>query len=232
MRDFPFSSSLRGFVAGRLAVRRPVGPASPPVVAGAAAVLAAACVGPASFFSDFDVRSSAGSRFSVVAEGGTSRRDGRPAPRSRPAAAPRRRLPPPAFRPRARSRCQRRAPTSSSVLLASTSASCWSTDSTGARHWNASSAPRHRRDRRPAVGDDAVGGPGRIARSIDGARQPFAHAALVAVLLALDARHERGDALRQAVVQQRLERGARLVILARLDRGDSRPRSGPRRSWG
>ena len=51
-----------------------------------------------------------------------------------------------------------------------------------------------------------------------GTGQPLAHAALVAQL-ALDARHEGGDALRQAVVQQRLERGARLVILACLDCG-------------
>ena len=67
------------------------------------------------------------------------------------------------------------------------------------------------------VGDDAVGCPGRIARRIDGARQPLAHAAGVAVLLALDAGHQRADALRQAVLQQRLERAARLVPLARLD---------------
>ena len=92
--------------------------------------------------------------------------------------------------------------------------------STGTRQRKASSAPVTGETGAQRSDDDAVGGPGRIARRIDGARQPLAHAARVAVLLALDARHQRADALRQAVVEQRLERVARLVPLARLDGGD------------
>ena len=111
-------------------------------------------------------------------------------------------------------------PTRASTLALSRAPAGASTASTGTRQRKASSAPRHRRDRRPAVRDDAIGGPGRVARGIDGPRQPLAHAAGVAVLLALDAGHQRGDALRQAALQQRLERGARLVPIARLDGRD------------
>ena len=109
----------------------------------------------------------------------------------------------------------------SASTLAASDAADWS--STGLdRHAPAEGIERagHRRHRRPLIGDDAVGRPGRIAGGIDGARQPFAHAAGVAVLLALDAGHQRADARRQPVVEQRLQRLARLVPVARLDGAD------------
>ena len=81
---------------------------------------------------------------------------------------------------------------------------------TGRRRRRPARATGRRRARRspgdtgaPVIGDDAVGGPGRIARGVDGARQPFAHAAGVAVLLALDAGHQRAHARREPAVEER-----------------------------
>ena len=94
-----------------------------------------------------------------------------------------------------------------------------STSASGSFHWKASSRPRHRRHRHPAVGHDAVGGPGRIAPRVHRARHPFARAA--------DRRRARfssssaisiGDALGRRD-RQRRERRARDREFLRVERG-------------
>ena len=78
--------------------------------------------------------------------------------------------------------------------------------------------PPVRRDRQPALGHHAVGGPHRIAGRAHGAAHPFAHAAFVAVLGLLDLRHQRGDAPRRRR-QIRRQRRARDGEFARIERG-------------
>src|SRR4029079_666002 len=57
----------------------------------------------------------------------------------------------------------------------------------------------------------------RIARGVNSAGEPLAHASLVGMLLAFDACHERRDALRHARRYEWLEGGAGFVELPRLD---------------
>ena len=78
----------------------------------------------------------------------------------------------------------------------------------------------HGRYRAPVIGDDAIGRPRGVAGGIGGAREPFAHTAGVAVLLAFDAGHQRAHAWREPVIDERLQRLARLVPVARVDGAD------------
>ena len=74
-----------------------------------------------------------------------------------------------------------------------------------------------RRRRFPVIRNGAVGHPNRIASRIHATRQPFAHPTLLAVFSGFDARHQRCDALRQAIGEQWFESPARLVIHAGFD---------------
>ena len=60
----------------------------------------------------------------------------------------------------------------------------------------------HGRHGRPAFRHDAVSRPNRITLCGNGPRQPFAHAALVSMLLTFDTRHQRCGGLRQPRIVQ------------------------------
>ena len=76
-----------------------------------------------------------------------------------------------------------------------------------------------RRDRKPAVGDIAVGDPGAIAGAAYGASEPFAFASLVA-FAGFDPRHQSADTRRRPVVQIGRQRSFSRLPVARLDGGN------------
>ena len=78
-------------------------------------------------------------------------------------------------------------------------------------------AAGHRRDRRPAVGHDAVGDPGRVARRAGGAGEPLAAASGGAVLGLFEVGHEQADPHGRALGER----------AARAPRGRGRTRALP-----
>ncbi len=95
----------------------------------------------------------------------------------------------------------------------------WPRRSIGTRHSNASIRAGDRRHRRPALGDDAVGDPGRVARRAHGLRQELAHLALVAAVGLLDVGEQQIGAFARLHADRGFRGGARLGQFARVERG-------------